>query len=105
MRQRLRIGFALVAPIAIATTAAPARADAIFGLAFVVAREGGERIVDDPWVEDQIADANRLFSPLGTRFRWTVERELREPHGEMHSRADRDALTPLTGQGVIDVFL
>jgi len=82
-----------------------ARADAVFGLSFSIASERGERVVDDAWVERQIDEANALFSPLGTRFRWTMERDLAEPHGEMHSRADRDALTPLTTSGLIDVFL
>ncbi|MBX3263688.1 MAG: hypothetical protein KF782_28710 [Labilithrix sp.] len=78
----------------------------IFGLAIAIARdEKGERVVDDAWVERQIDDANGFFAPLGTRFRWTIEKELAEPHGELHARADRDALTPLTETNVIDVFV
>jgi hypothetical protein len=82
-----------------------AHADPIFGLSISIARDAGERIVDDAWVQAQIDEANRLFGPLGTRFRWTIEKELPEPHGELHSRADRDALTPLTERSSIDVFL
>ncbi|MBX3228539.1 MAG: hypothetical protein KIT84_07795 [Labilithrix sp.] len=89
--------------------AADARADdAVFGLSFSIAKKeggAGDRVVDDPWVDAQIAEANRLFSPLGTRFRWTIEKPLAEPHAAMHSRADRDALTPLTETKAIDVFL
>jgi hypothetical protein len=99
-------GFALAASIFASRSA---HADSIFGLSFAISREGGggmgERIVDDAWVQAQIDDANHFFAPLGTRFRWTMERDLAEPHGEMHSRADRDALTPLMEQSVIDVFL
>jgi hypothetical protein len=83
-----------------------ARADVVFGLSFSIARDAsGERVVDDAWVNTQIDETNRLFGPLGTRVRWTMEKELAEPHGEMHSRADRDALTPLTERSVIDVFV
>lgn len=88
--------------------------DPIFGLSFAIARDPSAkapaakeapRIVDDAWVQAQIDDANRFFEPLGTRFRWTLEKDLDEPHGELHSRADRDALTPLMESKVIDVFV
>jgi hypothetical protein len=96
----------LAAGLVLVPTAAHAE-DVVFGLSFMIARdrESGERVVDDAWVQSQIDEANRLFSPLGTRVRWTMERELPEPHGELHSRGDRDGLTPLTFHGVIDVFL
>lgn len=80
--------------------------DAVFGLAIAMAQdEGGRRAVDDAWLEAQIEEANRLFSPLGVRFRWTIDKPLPEPHGEMHSRADRDALGARTERGVVNVFL
>lgn len=78
----------------------------IFGLAIAIARdEKGERVVDDAWVQRQIDDANGFFAPLGARFRWTMEKPLAEPHGELHTRADRNALTPLTEANAIDVFV
>lgn len=80
--------------------------DVIFGLAIAIAHdEAGRRVVDDDWVNAQTEEANRLFSPLGVRFRWTIETELPEPHGEMHSREDRDALSTRTEPRVINVFL
>ncbi len=83
-----------------------AQAEPVFGLSFAIAQgERGERVADDAWIQSQIDDANRLFGPLGTRFRWTIEKSLAEPHGEIHTRRDRDALTPLTERDVIDVFL
>jgi hypothetical protein len=80
--------------------------DAIFGLAISIAQEssGGARIVDDPWVDQQIAVANELFGPLGVRFRWSSETTLPEPHGEMHSRSDRDVLTKRLERGLVNVF-
>jgi hypothetical protein len=79
-------------------------------LSFAISRDPSmpaqPKIVDDAWVQTQIDDANRFFAPLGTRFRWTIEKDLAEPHGELHTRADRDALTPLTEKnGVVDVFI
>lgn len=80
--------------------------DVVFGLAIAIAEDGaGKRVVDDAWVDAQTEEANRLFSPLGIRFRWTIDKPLPEPHGEMHSRADRDALSRRTERGVINVFL
>ena len=102
----VRAGLALACALFVLASPRPARAaDVIFGLSISVARDAGARVVDDAWVNAQIDEANRLFAPLGTRFRWTLEKELAEPHGEMHTRADRDALTPLTERDAIDVFL
>lgn len=102
-----RLGFALAAVLSLTSTAA--RADEpIFGLSITIAKQDGTstRVVDDPWVNAQIAEANRLFEPRGTRFRWVFEKPLADDHASMHSRADRDALTPLTEpNGYIDVFL
>lgn len=80
-------------------------ADATFGLAISIVREEGERVVDDAWVEAQIASANGFFGPLGTTFRWTIDKELADRHADLHSRADRDALTPLTERQSVDVFI
>lgn len=78
-----------------------------FGISLSIAKdETGARVVDDDWVNAQIADANRLFQPHGTSFRWVIEKELHDAHASMHSRDDRNALTPLTERsGFIDVFV
>jgi hypothetical protein len=90
-------------------TSRPARAEqTVFGLSFTIAKQesSGVRVVDDAWVEAQIAEANRLFEPLGTRFRWVHEKPLPDANASMHSRGDRDALTSLTEKnGFVDVFL
>jgi hypothetical protein len=83
-----------------------AHAEPVFGLSIAIARgESGAPVVDDAWVQSQIDDANRLFAPLGASFRWTIEKSLAEPHGELHTRANRDALTPFTETNMIDVFV
>jgi hypothetical protein len=81
--------------------------DAVFGLAIFIATEsgGGARIADDPWVDQQIATANELFGAVGVRFRWTVELPLPEPHGELHSRTDRDVLTKRVEPRLVNVFV
>jgi len=81
--------------------------DVIFGLAISIALDTttGARIADDPWVNEQIDTANALYAPTGVRFRWTIETTLPEPHGELHSRSDRDALSKRLESRVINVFL
>lgn len=82
--------------------------EAIFGLSISIANQQNDNahVVDDAWVDAQISEANRLFQPLGTRFRWVYEKPLSEANASMHSRSDRDALTPLTEKtGYIDVFI
>ncbi len=111
-RRARRLAFAAVllplvfdAPSAHADAPPDESTSPTFGLSFAIARENGERIVDDAWIHAQIEDANHFFAPLGTKVRWLLEKELAAPHGEMHSRADRHALTPLMERGVIDVFV
>jgi hypothetical protein len=71
--------------------AAQAR-DATFGLAVSVVHRDGKPIRDEAWVRAQIDQANGLFSPMGIRFRWTLEGALPEKFAELHSPGDRDAL-------------
>lgn len=87
--------------LALLLVSAPARADVVYGLSVARAKDS----VSGEWVEAQIAEANRLFGPLGTRFRWTKDRELADAHREMHTRKDRDALAKLSEGPVIDLFL
>jgi hypothetical protein len=98
--------FAVVVGVLAFTVARAAHAEPVFGLSVAIARtETGERVVDDAWMQTQIDDANRFFGPLGTRFRWTMEKPLADTHAELHTRSDRDALTPLGEANMIDVFV
>jgi hypothetical protein len=105
----LRVRRTLVILALVCLAPAEARADATFGLSITIATQETDahpRVVDDAWAYAQIAEANRLFSPVGTTFRWVYEKPLGETHAAMHSRGDRDALTPLTEpNGVVDVFV
>jgi hypothetical protein len=101
VRRALHLAVAAV----VLTIGSSASADPTFGLAIAIVRDGGSPVVDDAWVRAQIDDANRLFGPLGTTFRWTIEKELAPAHASLHTRADRDALTPLTEPSSVDVFI
>jgi len=99
-----------VAVLLLSSTAAKAAGDPTFGISFAIARDEttGARVVDDAWVNSQIADANLLFTPLGTSFRWTIEKPLADAQASMHTRDDRNALTPLMEkpkEAVVDVFI
>jgi hypothetical protein len=87
--------------------ASDARAEGeIVGLSISVARQAGEPVRDDAWIGEQIANANALFAPSGTQFRWFLKKELPEAHAEMHTRADRDALAAFVEpRGFVDVFV
>lgn len=102
-----RLGALAAAFFFVLASAGRARADEpVFALSIAIAAdENGRPAVDDAWLQSQIDDANRLFGPIGATFRWTMQKPLAEPHGALHTRADRDALTPLTESKVIDVFV
>jgi hypothetical protein len=80
-------------------------ADITFGLAIHVARDVDASVVTDAWLADRIAEANRVFSPNGVRFRWPLALDLADSHRELHSRDDRDALASLTEPGIINLFV
>jgi hypothetical protein len=103
------LGSIVASLLVVVTIPRTVRADeTIFGLSITIAKQhdSDARLVDDAWVEARVSEANRLFAPLGTRFRWVHEKSLPDANASMHSRGDRDALTPLTEKnGYIDVFL
>jgi hypothetical protein len=84
---------------------APSRGDEPFGVAIAVATVDGKPVQDDAWVEAQIADANRLFAPLGAGVRWTLHKPLSPRFAALETRADRDALASLVEPRVINVFV
>ena len=88
---------------------APARAGerelVRLGLALHVAREEGEPVADEAFLERQLETANRIFAPYG------VQLERRERHdrdaraARMETRADRDALGAFVRPHWINVFV
>lgn len=128
--KRTRVARAAAFATVVATALLPRRAAAepsphTFGLAITIANAPPEeisaratqrlpdgrvprlerRVVDDAWIGKQVDAANGLFGLIGVTFRWTLEKVLPDTNAEMHTRSDRDALTPLTEPGVIDVFV
>ena len=64
-----------------------------FGLSVAVAPgDDGRPVVEDRWVEVQIAEANRLFGPADVRFRWVVAKAGPARASHVETRGDRDAL-------------
>jgi hypothetical protein len=43
-----------------------------FGVAVHVAEPEGAPVRDDAWIGAQLAEAERLFGPVGVHFRWVV---------------------------------
>jgi len=92
--------------VAVAMLPGTAAASTTFGLSIAVAKKDGAPVRDEAWIASQIAEANTLFSRADVSFRWTLVKELAPAHTEMHTRADRDALSALTEpRGVVDIFL
>jgi hypothetical protein len=94
----------LVVAAALATPGS-ARAADTFGLAITVAEEDRAEVQPEPWIEDQIASAERLFAPIGVHFRWTIKKALVAKHARLETRADRDALASELEAGTINVFI
>jgi len=86
----------------------PARAEErTFALAVTVAEPGNVPVRDDSWIDAQVAEAERLFGPVGVHFRWTI-RKIGKPEPsrvEIETREDRDALTDGLEPGCINVFV
>jgi hypothetical protein len=96
--------FAVVATMTTATIAS-SRADETFGLAVHVADVSGTSVRDDTWIRAQIADAEKLYSPLGVHVRWALQGTLDSRFARLETRRDRDALAAVLEPGVINVMV
>lgn len=77
----------------------------VLPLSIAVARENGEAVRDDVWIDAQIAEAERLFGAEGVHFKKTASRALPERFTRLETRADRDALTSELQKGVVNVMI
>jgi hypothetical protein len=77
----------------------------VLPLSIAVARENGEAVRDDAWIDAQIAEAERLFGAEGVHFKKTASRALDERFVRLETRADRDALTSELQKGVVNVMI
>jgi hypothetical protein len=95
---RCIVGAVLASLVAMGFAPAEARAaDApTFALAITVVEESGKPVQPTAWVDDQIANARRLYDPLGVHFRWTIAAPLDARFADLVTRADRDAVGEAT---------
>ena len=74
-------------------------------LAFAVATVDGERVVDDAWLAERQAWAERIFEPAGLSFERRSVRDLDGEHARLETRRDRHALGDHMRDEVINVFV
>lgn len=86
----------------------PARAEErTFGVAVHVAEPEGVPVRDDAWIDAQLAEAERLFGPVGVHFRWVV-RTIGKPgknRVDVETREDRDAFADGLEPRLVNVFV
>jgi hypothetical protein len=74
-------------------------------LSIAVAVEGGRAVREEAWLAVQLAEVERLYGPIGLRFKRTAARSLTEPYARLETRQDRDALDAERQEGVINAFI
>lgn len=103
-RALVALGLALASLV----TAGAARAqDAfpVFPLAIAVATLDGAPVVDDAWIDTEVAQANAIFAPSGVSFEVRSRRALEARFAALETRADRHALGAELAAGMISVFV
>lgn len=73
------------------------------GIAVQVALESGQPVVDEAWVEAQIAAANRLFAAVPVVFYCVETRPGRGYPARLLTRRDRDAALSHLRRGVVNL--
>ena len=81
------------------------REERTFGLALNVAEPDNVPVRPDTWLDAQIAEAERLFSPVGVHFRWTVRKIGKRGREKAETREDRDAFVDSLEPGLVNVFV
>jgi hypothetical protein len=74
-------------------------------LSIAVAAADGKVAQTQVWIDAQIAEAQRLYNPIGVSFRKAAMRRLPPRFASLETRADRDALATQLEPGVINVFV
>jgi hypothetical protein len=70
----------------------------------VAAGEGGP-VVNEAWLDAQVADANRIFADHGVQFVRSEVVVLPAEHAVLEDRADRNALGAFLRPGVVNAFI
>ena len=66
---------------------------------------GAEPARDEAWVDAQIREATRLFTPHGVRFTKVASRTIDARYAHLETRKDRDALEKELRPNVVNVFV
>jgi hypothetical protein len=74
-------------------------------LRIVVAHVDGKATVDEPWIAQQVAEAQRLLKPHGVRVEPWSRATLPAKHARLETADDRDALHQFVAPKVINVFV
>jgi hypothetical protein len=77
----------------------------VLPLSIAVAVEGGRAVREEAWIQAQLAEVERLYGPIGLRFKRTAARALPEPTARLESREDRDSLDAERMPRVNNAFL
>lgn len=75
------------------------------GLAVHVAREEGEPVADEAFIQRQVDTANRIYAPYGVQFERRERHDRDARAARMETRADRDALGAFVRPHWINVFV
>lgn len=75
------------------------------GLAVHVAREEGEPVADEAFIQRQVETANRIYAPYGVQFERRERHDRDARAARMETRADRDALGAFVRPHWINVFV
>jgi NAD(P)-dependent dehydrogenase (short-subunit alcohol dehydrogenase family) len=90
---------------AVGARASAGEAVGTFPLAFAVAEENGQRVVDNAWLAAQLAEVERLYGPIGVHVHDVGARALGLPLAQLETRTDRDSLARALLRNVINVFV
>ena len=99
------LGLAVAALGSVPPVRASERAVVLLGLAVHVAREDGEPVADEAFIDRQVETANRIFAPYGVQFERRERHERDARAARMETRADRDALGAFVRPHWINVFV
>lgn len=65
----------------------------------------GAPVVDAPWLDEQLREANRVFQPTGVSFQELERQSVDENFANLVTRRDRNSLAQFLERGVVNVFV
>jgi hypothetical protein len=74
-------------------------------VSIAIAEEEGAPVQTGEWVDEQLAEARRIYNHFGIYFRKATTRKLDARFAKLETREDRDALAGELEKGVLNVFV